>query len=216
MAPRNRNIAEPKRSEAEETGIPDGKVFLESLLTDERREPESETIPTRVKIPSDNKESKPRRPLKAESEKASRPQSRSTQAERELADLGEKLHEKVIGLAAVAAAVLPVTGNYIAMNAENGVSGLLSLAKRNPKILAGLQKFADGTDMLRIAQFLLGTAAAVQVDTGRLDPHDLPARVFGVSTVYDMMAAESEEQGHVTETVQTQPVNHATFVPTSP
>lgn len=147
----------------------------------------------------------PKREPKAKAEKAPRI-PRGTATERQLAEIGEALEEKVAGVGALLSGIAPVTSVYAVERSPRAIQALLSIAKRRPKVLAALSKAADGVDVLEIAQFIGGLVVAIQVDTGKLKGDELPAQAFGVTAILDEYFSQREEQ-HINPavTLQTAP-----------
>lgn len=116
--------------------------------------------------------------------------ARGTATERQVAEIGEALEEKAGQLAAVMSGVLPVTAVYMGERSPQAIQALLSIAKKNPKILAGLRKAAVGIDVLELGQFLVGIAVAMQVDMGRLKGHEMIAQSMGVTAILDEYFSE--------------------------
>lgn len=167
---------------AEEARFPDGLVQerVEVTFPFQLDEPPTDEIPTRVKMPKGEdvrKES-------AKDTKRSRPMGRrNTAAERDLADIGESLEEKFAVIFGLAASLAPVTATYGVQNSPKAINALLDIAKRRPAVLRALTTVADGANALEIAKFTLGLLACIQVDTGRLNGDELPARAFGVTDI---------------------------------
>lgn len=129
-------------------------------------------VPTRVKANKDDgKKEVPKKP------------PRGTAAERQLAEIGENLEEKIAQTAMLLSGVLPVTSVYGAENSPKAVAALLSICKRRPKWLGYLEKAADGIDALELAKFFGGLVVAFQVDMGRMKGDEMPAQAFGVTSI---------------------------------
>lgn len=151
---------------------------------------ESDSIPTRVKMPTPAQEAKAaKEDAKLKTDAKPGPNkldiARGTVSERRVAEVGDKLQEKMDQLAAVLSFKLPVTGVYTGENSPRAVAALLNIAKKRPKFLDALEKASDGIDALEIGQFALGVLTAVQVDTGRLAPDAMPAQITGVTKVIE-------------------------------
>lgn len=137
-------------------------------------------------------EDSPKRGPKAKQEKPART-PRGTASERQLAEIGEALEEKVAGVGALLSGIAPITSVYAVERSPRAIAALLSIAKRRPKVLAALSKAADGVDIMEIAQFIGGLVVAVQVDAGRLKGNELPAQAFGVTQIIEDYFSERED-----------------------
>lgn len=168
---------------------------------------------TRVKPPKSTpkEEKKP----EAKSEPRQRKTTpRATASERQLADVGENLEEKIGVIFGLASGVAPVTSTYAIENSDKAIRALLDIAKRRPAVLRALTKLADGADAMEIGKFVLGLLVAIQVDTGRLNGDELPARAFGVTEVmvrHDFMSASPHAPAAPNEQVMEQVVNPGAF-----
>lgn len=120
--------------------------------------------------------------------------SRGTASERELAEIGESLEEKMTSIGALLSGIAPVTSVYAVERSPRAIEALLSIAKRRPKVLAVLKKTADGVDALELAQFLGGLIIAMQVDAGRLKGNELPAQAFGVTAILEEYFSGREDE----------------------
>jgi hypothetical protein len=49
--------------------------------------------------------------------------------------------------------------------------------------MKALVAFANGADGMEVGKFILGILVAIQVDFGRLNGDELPARAFGVTQI---------------------------------
>jgi hypothetical protein len=171
--------AEAKRSEAE-----DGDI-VGILLKESPPVTSTDDIPTRVKVPT-------KEAPKSQSDKT--PYRKGTASERDLASVGENLEEKIAVIAGLASGLAPVTSTYAVENSPKALAALLSIAKRRPAVLRAITKVADGADALEIGKFVLGILVCIQVDTGRLEGSELPARAFGVTDIMDRyFLAEGQE-----------------------
>lgn len=132
---------------------------------------------TRVKMP----EEKPAKEAKAKAE--TRP--RGTAQERAINEIGDSLEEKIVVTCGLLAGIAPVTSVYGTENADKAVRALMNIAKRRPQVLVWLQKAADGVDALELAKFVAGMVMALQVDFGRMQGDELPARALGVTAVME-------------------------------
>lgn len=136
--------------------------------------PPEDAIPTRVKVPT----------VKETPKEKPKP-SRGTASERELAELTDQLTEQVGTVAGLIHGIAPVTSVYAAQNSGKALEALVSIAQRHPAMLKGLKKAADGVDAMEIAKFVIGLVMCIQVDTGRLNGDEFPARMFGVTEIMD-------------------------------
>lgn len=161
-----------------QAGIPDGGLLLGS----DGRQVSPPPIETRVKAPSskDSKEA----PKKEGAAKTAAPKMpRGTIAEKQAADIGETLEEKFAVIFGLLSGVAPVTGTYGVENSPKAIRALLDIGKRRPAVMRALMTVANGADGLEIGKFVLGIVVALQVDFGKLNGDELPARVFGVTDV---------------------------------
>jgi hypothetical protein len=106
--------------------------------------------------------------------------------------VGENLEEKIAVIFGLASGLAPITSTYAVENSPKAISALLDIAKRRPAVLRALTKVADGADALEIAKFVLGVLVCVQVDFGRLQGDELPARAFGVTAIIQEHFVDNE------------------------
>lgn len=159
-----------------EEGFP-GELFRDSELG-------GMNGPIKTKIKADT--AKPEKPeVKRKAEKATVSVPRGTASERQIAEIGDALTEKAGQLAGIMSGALPVTAVYMGERSERAVQALLSIAKKNPKMLAGLQKAAIGIDVMELGTFLIGFAVAMQVDMNRLKGDELICQSFGVTQILE-------------------------------
>lgn len=157
-------------------GLPNGRILLGPDGRSDVSPAPDEGFKTRVKPPSAAKKEaapSPRRP------------GRTTASEKQLGDIAETLEEKFATIFAMLSGVVPVTAAYGVDNAPKAISALLDIGKRRPAVMKALLKVADGADGLELGKFILGLVVAVQVDFGKLEGTELPARVFGVTEILD-------------------------------
>lgn len=165
-----------------------------------------------IEVPSDEK-SEADSDKKRAKRSADKPRSRSTASERQLAEVGEQLEEKITIIFALASGLAPVTSVYATENSDKAIRALLAVAKRRPKVLAALTKVADGADALEIGKFLLGLIIAIQVDNGRLKGDELPARIFGVTEIIQEHFEEADPNAPTPNNPNVVPVVQSAFVP---
>lgn len=158
--------------------------FPFELLSGSDLAAEPDPVPTRVKSSKD-KPAESKTPPKV---------PRGTASERQLAEIGESLEEKVVQASFLLAGLAPVTSAYAAENSPKAINALLSIAKRRPAVLKYLSKAADGVDALEIAKFIGGLVVAIQVDTQRLRGDELPAQAFGVTAILEEHFWNQDEQ----------------------
>lgn len=164
---------------------------------------------TRVKPPTGDERKTDTKPKN--DKKPGRP--RGTASDRSAAEIAETLEEKFAMIFAPVAAVMPMTGAYGIENSPKAINALLAIGKRRPAVMRALMKVADGADALEIGRFAAGLALSVQVDMGRIPVDSLPAKVFGITDVYDKYFADTTLSDIPTVTDQ---VTHAArFQPVS-
>ena len=176
----------PVFSEAgEASGFP-GELFRDS-------EPVALNGPIRTKIKPETAKPEPPAKKKVESKPATSV-PRGTASERQLAEIGDALTEKAGQLAGLLSGPMPVTAVYMGDRSERAVTALLSIAKKNPKMLAGLQKAAVGIDVMELGTFLIGFGVAMSVDMGRLQGDELICQSFGVTQILDEHFSEPQSE----------------------
>lgn len=161
-------------SEAE-TGLPDGRIFQGP--DGQVKDPGFET---RVKAPSSKE-----KPAEKETPKERAKLPRGTQVEKQAADIGETLEEKLAIIFGLLSGVAPITSTYGVENSPKAIRALLDIGKRRPAVMRALMTVANGADGLEIGKFVLGIVVALQVDFGKLQGNELPARVFGVTEIIE-------------------------------
>jgi hypothetical protein len=177
--PGGRARTEAKRQDAQEGDLV-GLVLREAPPKES-----TDDIPTRVKPPG---------AAKTEPKQKPEPYRKGTASERDLAAVGENLEEKIATIFGLASGIAPVTSTYAIENSPKALAALLDIARRRPAVLRALTKVADGADALEVAKFVVGILVCVQVDTGRLQGTELPARAFGVTEILDKyFLAEGQE-----------------------
>lgn len=163
-----------------------------------------ETVPDFVDSPEDDPiETRVRKPRERKTTTR-----RSTKDERAVGDIAEKLQEQFDLLFTALTAIKPVTGTYALANSEKAVTALLDIAKKRPKFMAVLSKFADGFNGLDVATYVIGILIALQVDAGTLDAQSVPARLTGVSKIVDEYFSDEP-----TEQEMSGPMNVGFFSP---
>ena len=165
---------------------------------------------TRVKPPADK--AKPSKEQPKTTDRAKLP--RGTQVEKQAADIGETLEEKFAVIFGLLSSAMPVTGTYGVENSPKAIRALLDIGKRRPAVMRALMTVANGADGLEIGKFVLGLAVCVQVDFGKLQGSELPARVFGVTDILEQFFVDEnapQQNPNVTE----QATNAPRFQPVS-
>lgn len=154
-----------------------GKLVLEAVpnIPDSA---EDDPVETRVRKPRSERKAPPRR---------------STKDERQVEDVAEKLQSQFDLMFTALTAIKPVTGTYALANSEKAVNALLDIAKKRPKFMAVLSKFADGFNGLDVATYVIGILIALQVDAGTLDAQSVPARLTGVTQIVDEYFSDEPE-----------------------
>ena len=192
-------------------GLP-GELFRGTDLTVGFKAPdEPELLQTRIKMPKPGEAEKA---AAADKPKISRPEperKRGTAGERKLAELAEQLQEQADDLAVLMSFQLPVTSLYTADQSPKAIAGLLKIAERRPKLLAALEKAADGFDAMTVAKFVGGFAVAFQVDIGRIAPDSFPATVTGVTKIWAEHFAEDAGKDNPNVMKMPEPVHAVPF-----
>lgn len=124
-------------------------------------------------------------PINDGGEEKQRKASRNTAGERQAAEIGDALYDKMVTFFAMLSGFLPVTSVYAVENSERAINALVNIGKRNPKVLAILAKTANGVDALELGKFVIGILVCLQVDTGRAQGDELIARAMGVTAIID-------------------------------
>lgn len=109
----------------------------------------------------------------------------SSGVESQLKRIQEELADDVRLLATMAGPMLPVTGYYMFDRADLFTTALLKLVKNNPRFLRVLHRAAQVAPVYSLAECIAGTAYAVQVDTKKVDPHNVIGSRLGVARAYD-------------------------------
>lgn len=131
----------------------------------------------------------------------------NTQKEKELQALAGQLETKLSEIFGYTSAIFPVTGTHGVKNSDKAARSLCAIARRRPKVMAGLQKFADAADSMEIFQYILGLATAFAVDVGRLPEDHLAVAIFGVAETIAFMEAQMVDSDvHLNENVMSMPV----------
>lgn len=193
-------------------GEEEGALLSGVLLGADGRQVSAPPIETRVKAPGADKV----KPTKDEPPKVGRPKmARGSQTEKQVADIAETLEDKAATIFGLLTAAMPVTGVYATENSPKAIKALLEIGKRRPAVLKALMKVADGADSMEIAKFVLGIACAVQVDMGRMNGTELPARAFGVTAVLEKYFAPDPNDTQPNPNVMEQATNAQRFEPVS-
>lgn len=188
-----------------EAGIPDGGILLGS----DGRQVSPPPIETRVKAPGKEEAPKKEAPTK---DRARLP--RGTQVEKQAADIAETLEEKFAVIFGLLTGVAPVTGTYGVENSPKAIRALMDIGKRRPAVMKALMTVANGADGMEIGKFVLGIVVALQVDFGKLQGTELPARVFGVTDILEQYFTDEEHPG-MNPNVTEQATNAPRFQPVS-
>jgi hypothetical protein len=131
----------------------------------------------------------------------------NTQKEKELLALAGQLETKLSTLFGYTSAIFPVTGTHGVKNSDKAALSLCAIARRRPKVMAGLQKFADAADSMEIFQYILGLATAFAVDVGRLPEDHMAVAIFGVAeTIAFMESQMADSDVHTNDSVLSMPV----------
>jgi hypothetical protein len=107
--------------------------------------------------------------------------------------VAEELADDVKLFATMAGYVYPVTGYYLLENADAFTVALVKLAAKNPRILRVLHRAAQVAPVYTVAQTLVGTAVAVQVDMNKMEPHSFAAERTGVDKAYDAVYPDGKD-----------------------
>src|SRR5215469_5743738 len=107
--------------------------------------------------------------------------------ESQLQRIQEELADDIRLLATLAGPLLPVTGVYLFEAADPFTIAILKLAKNNTRIVRVLHRAAQVAPIYTAAQSLAGVAYAVQVDTGKADPHTTISKRLNVERAYEMV-----------------------------
>lgn len=133
--------------------------------------------PTRTRKPRSDK-GKPRGPRGTGSTSGRRSKSAI------VSQITEDLLVPYAGLAASLALVAPTMSGVLLSRGEETVGAVVSLAAKNPKMLAALQKASQVGPAVKIAETLLMVGIAGAMDFGRMPPEHPLGMALGVSAVY--------------------------------
>lgn len=193
-----------------ETGLPDGR-FLFGADGQEVNGKEDPGFETRVKPPTDKKTTAKDAPK----ETTPRKLPRGSVVEKQAADIAETLEEKFAVIFGLLVGVAPVTGTYGVENSPKAIRALLDIGKRRPAVMRALMSVANGADGLEIGKFVLGVVVALQVDFGKLNGDELPARVFGVTDIMEQFFLDPNQEQGPNPNVTEQATNVPRFQPVS-
>lgn len=101
-----------------------------------------------------------------------------------LAELKGMLADEAYKVGGMVSPVLPTLGGYMIAESEESVSGLVELAKDNPRALDALKQVAKLAPGVAVGRFMVGAATCVLVDMRKVDPDTVPARMLGVTRVW--------------------------------
>lgn len=192
-------LAEKAGTPEAQSGFPDDGILLGP---DGRRGVNPPEFETRIKKPEDGKsKDAPAKKL-----------PRGSVVEKQAADIADTLEEKFAMLFGLLSGVTPVMSVYGAENSPKAITALLDIGKRRPAVMRALQKIADGADTLELGKFVMGLVIALQVDFGKLQGDELPAKAFGVTAILEKHFKNpefKEPNPNVTE----QATNAKRFVP---
>lgn len=104
-----------------------------------------------------------------------------------LQNIQEELADDLKLLGTLAGALYPVTGLYLIENADPFTIAVVKLAGKNQRLLRVLHRAAQVAPVYTIAETVAGAAIAVQVDSGKVDPHGMVAKRVGVERVYNQL-----------------------------
>jgi hypothetical protein len=140
---------------------------------------------------------------------------RGTVVEKQAADIAETLEEKFAVIFGLMTGVAPVTGTYGVENSPKAIRALLDIGKRRPAVMRALLTVANGADGLEIGKFILGIVVALQVDFGKLQGDEMPARVFGVTDIIEQFFVPENQPPTDNPNVTGQATNAPRFQPVS-
>lgn len=107
-----------------------------------------------------------------------------------LASIEERLAKQAFKTGAMLSRFVPYTGVYLSHNGEKASKALCAIAADKPEWLDALETVADFEAYFELAEFVGGLIIAAGVDTGRVHPESVPARLLGVTEVHNLMEAE--------------------------
>lgn len=107
--------------------------------------------------------------------------------------VAEELADDIRLFGTMAGVVYPVTGYYLLENADAFTTALVKLAAKNPRILRVLHRAAQVAPVYTVAQTLVGTAVAVQVDMNKMDAHSFAAERTGVDKAFDAVYPQGKD-----------------------
>lgn len=101
-----------------------------------------------------------------------------------LAEITQALQTEAYKLGGMIAPLLPTTGGYMISESDDAMRGIVNLAQDNPKALEALKMVAKAAPGFTVGKFLMGAATCVMVDTRRIAPDTVPARMLGVTRIW--------------------------------
>lgn len=110
-----------------------------------------------------------------------------------LSRVAEELADDIRLFGTMAGYVYPVTGYYLLDNADAFTVALVKLASKNTRLLRVLHRAAQVAPVYTVAQTLVGTAVAVQVDMNKMDAHSFAAERTGVDKAFDAVYPDGKE-----------------------
>lgn len=110
-----------------------------------------------------------------------------------LQNIQEELADDLKLLGTLAGALYPVTGLYLVENADPFTIALVKLAGKNQRLLRVLHRAAQVAPVYTVAETIAGAAIAVQVDSGKVDPHGIVAKRVGVERIYNELHPDEQQ-----------------------
>jgi hypothetical protein len=107
--------------------------------------------------------------------------------------VAEELADDIRLFGTMAGVIYPVTGYYLLENADVFTVALVKLASKNSRILRVLHRAAQIAPVYTVAQTLVGTAVAVQVDMNKMDAHSFAAERTGVDKAFDAVYPQGKD-----------------------
>lgn len=96
--------------------------------------------------------------------------------------LKEKLHEDIVAPLIIAS---PLAAQAMLDRTDRTVKAAMNIARKNPKVRKGLEKFIDGSDYLTIAMFPLAIGIGAAVDYGFMGATSVPAKAVGIPDIWE-------------------------------
>jgi hypothetical protein len=107
--------------------------------------------------------------------------------------VAEELADDIRLFGTMAGVIYPVTGYYLLENADAFTTAIVKLAAKNPRVLRVLHRAAQVAPVYTVAQTLVGTAVAVQVDMNKMDAHSFAAQRTGVDRAFDAVYPQGKD-----------------------